>query len=1164
MFVALLCSVLLISCGGGSSAGPPPPPSGDFSISVEVPTVTIQQGGASQLQNVQVNFLNGLTGTVSLNLSGLPSGIVATPPGPFSLATPASFQAVFQLAASTSATVGGSTVTLTATNGALTHTATFQLKVTSVAPFSIRVSPTALSLTPGASATVEVSLTSNSSISSPLNVDVAGPPDSAGINVEIPRSLLTSTSPVSFVISPTAFAQPLQNYPVVITVGDSPGSPQNSSVFVLPLTVNLPYSTNNAPTRSNFVRTDQGPTNLVYDQLRRLVFVSIEVLNEVRVLSSVDGHQVASIPVNYPAGIDESVDGSAVYVVSPYFGGVTIIDPNLLQVVGHADVPKNVSGSSLPLSFFSVDTLSNGKVILFLAARDEFAILPPIYLWDPRTETFANIGPSPPPPSLNAAYGLIQRSADHSKVLVWAAGTSNLYDAASGTFSTPSNSVTPTAALSPDGSHIVSVDTSGGSTTLMDNNFNVLASLQLGMYSVAGVVYSQDGKRVYVMGHQIGAPGMVAAVIDAKTFTMAGLVPSFSFGTSLPFSGQWVPTFATDETNMLFGAALRGVGFLDMSAPTSLQPPPLIPFSVEPRSASLSSPTQATLNGAGFSQSLSMNLYLGAPAASPSALKATNISVQSTATLTLTVPTGTAAGPVNATLTRSDGFFEVMPDAISFGPTILQVDADTGSPAGNDLIWIHGYGLNSSNTQVTIGGRAATDARTSGGIYTEIFPTDSIRVKTPPGTPGKADVTVTTPHGSTTASKGFHYLNLAQVYPAVGALDAIVYDQKRQRLYATNEDHNRVEIFDLATSQFLSPISVGNSPTALAMTPDGNLLGVINRLDGTISVVNLVTMQGGATYPLLTAADTDKVGCGGVVLSISPASPHRMLVDLQCTADLYDGKFHLINLDTGSLACTGVVGCASNGTDIIFGNGLAAMASSPDGTKIFLAGNSGGGSALPVGLLDVAANTLRTGFTSSGGDAAMNADADCFAANFAIGDAQLNLRSMMAFELYTDSNSYSTHNLTGEKLNASGSLFYVPQDTGVDIFDVHTGRLVRHIVTPEPLPHDSGPLALDESGTKIFLISNSGITIVQLDEVPLSLATVNPTSGPSGTSAILRGSGFENGATVKFDDSPASTTFVDSSTLKVTVPSRPVGASRITVVNADGSTYSFDNAFTVR
>jgi DNA-binding beta-propeller fold protein YncE len=901
---------------------------------------------------------------------------------------------------------------------------------------------------------------------------------------------------------------------------------------------------------------------MVYDQSRKLLFVSIEILNEVLVLSSVDGHQVASVPVNYPAGIEEAADGSALYVVSPYFGGVTIIDPNLLQVVGHASVPQSVSGLSVPVVFLQIASLSNGKVVLSPALDSLDLANPPFYLWDPKADSFSRFGPA----SFISQSILMSRSADHSKLIAnGAAAGGILYDVGTDSFVGPTPLISGISAVNSDGSQLASVVYQNSVPVLAfyDSKFNLLGSLSYDSFSLTGTTpdlfYSLDGKRLFVVPNQgigVGSSGAVATVIDTRTFSVAGLVPCFSFGALLPFSGQWITTFTIDETNMLFGAGFGGVGFLDMSSPTSLKEPLPGPFLVQPTLASISSPTQATLNGVGFSQDFGLNLFVGAPPASPSSLKATNISVQSTNLLNLTIPKSTAAGAANATLTRSDGFFEVMPDAITFSPTILRVDADAGSPSGNDSIRIFGYGLDSPSTQVTIGGRAATIVQTNSAISGQLFPTESLVLKTPPGTPGKSDVTITTPDGFTTTSGGFHYLNSVQVYPLVGALDALAYDQTRQRLYVTNEDHNRIEIFDLASSKFLSPVSVGNAPTALALTPDGNLLAVVNRADGTISVVDPVKMQVSATYSALTAADRDKVGCGGVVLNITPAAPHRMLVDLQCTSSEFGGTFHLVNLDTGSLTCTGIAGCGSNGTDISFGFGLAAMASTPDGSKIFLAGAT-------VGLLDLIANTLKTGFAGSFSDAAASADGTVFAATFGISDAQLNRTSIMAFEPYADSGSQSLHNVSGEKLNASGSLLFFPQDSGVDIFDVHTGRLVRHVVLPEPIPFDSNALVLDETGSKMFLISNSGITAAQLDEVPLGLATVNPSSGLSGTTVTLRGSGFRNGATVKFGTLETSTTVVDSNTLKAIVPALAAGSVRVTVTNPDGDDYPLDDAFKI-
>ena len=902
---------------------------------------------------------------------------------------------------------------------------------------------------------------------------------------------------------------------------------------------------------------------MVYDPVRKLVFVSVEILNEVDVISSIDGHAVASIPVNFPAGIDEAADGSAVYVVSPFFGGVTVIDPNLLQVVGHANVPQSVSGSAMSAVFLQVATLSNGKVVLNPALDSFDPTKPPFYLWDPKANSFSLFGPN----NYGSQPILMTRSADHSKLIgkgEIAGGI--LYDVGTDAFTGPTPLISGVVTINSDGSQIASTtyQNSNPVFAFYDSKFNLLSTLPFNAFWGSGpnpqLFYSLDGRYLYIVPDQsigvgIGSGGAVT-VIDAKTFSLLGLVPAFSFGAALPFGGQWITTFALDETNKLFGAGYNGVAILDLSAPTSLTEPLPAPFLVQPSLASLSSPTQTQLNGVGFSQGGTLNLYVGSPPSSPESLKATNLTVQSDNFVNLSIPAGNTAGPVNATLTRSDGFFEVMPDAVSFGPTILRVDADTGSPAGGDSIKVIGYGLDGASTQVFIGGKAAAIGQTTGAISGQAFPTERMTVTTPPGSAGLADVTVSTASGSTTASHAFQYVNNVKVYPLAGALDAITYDGSRKRLYLSNQDHNQVVIFDLTTNQFLSPIAVGNAPTSLALTPDGQLLAVVNSADGTASVIDPTKLQVVTTYPLLTAADKNAQGCGGVVTQISPATPHRMLVSVNCTTDLLGGVSHLINVDNGSLSCSGVTGCAANGTDFNLGLGAPVTASNQDGTRVFFTAND-------VGVLDLKANTLTIAGAGQFYDCASDAAGDIFAAAFGTYTAKVERLSIMAFEPYADSGSQSLHDVIGEKLNPSGSLLFYPQDSGVDIFDVHTGRLVRHLVLPDPIPLDTNGMTLDETGTKIFLISNTGITIAQLFEAPLSLATVSPTAGSVGSVLTLRGSGFQSGATVTFGTTQVPGTFVDINTMQVTVPTVPAGSVRLTIKNPDGNQYTFDDAFTV-
>jgi len=1141
----------LVSCGGGGSSGepPPPPPVPDFSIVVVSPSISLQQQGAYQGQILSAKPLNGFNGTINFTLSGLPTDVATIPANIPPLSTTGTIQgSPFQLSASQTTPIGNSTVTVTATSGSITHSATFSLAVTSVAPFVIQASPGAVSLVPDSTQKVQVSVAANPGTTPSLTVTTSSLPPNSGTDLTQLQVFLTPTAPVQLVVQAGVLAQPLLNAPIVITATDNNSA--NSSVTVLPLTISVP-SSNTSPTRSTFARTDQSPTGMVYDQFRKLLFVSVEVLNQVAVFSSVDGHRVTTISVPYPSGIDETADGSAVYVVSPYFPSITTIDPNLLEVVNRTSLPQ-ISG--LIQTGFQIAVLSNGRVMILLANQDPNG--PPIYLWNPTTNTFEGLGQQ----SFLSFNTEIMRSADRSRVLITYGSDAFIYSATIGNLSGPLTFGSGALAISPDGSQIVggAVGLYGGGLAFYDDQANLVGSMALNGPNFKGALYGLDGSHFYFLGNDLYGGGNLVSVIDTKTFSLVGVVPGFGFGTSIPFSGLAATPFAIDETNMIFGGVFQGIGYVDASSPGFFQLPPSVGSLFSPTLVGLTAPTPLEMNGQ-FSLSQNYNLYFSAPPASPLAEKGTDVSVQSTSVLDVTAPTGSVAGPATATLTRSDGFYQVMPDAVSYGPTVLSVDANAGSPSGGDTVELVGYGLDAASVQVTFGGKSATNLQLRKSFAGSLLPTQTLTLTTPANSPGNADVTITEPAGSTTIPGGFQYLASLQVYPITGALDGIVYDQARQRLYITNADHNRVETFDLGTRTYLSPIAVGNLPSALAITPDDLLLAVLNSADNTISVINLTTNAVAATYAVLTSWD---VGCGGQTLNLSPAKPHRVLVNLSCTFALSGGNFHLLDLDTGSLSCTGVAGC-DDGVSIGFGEGLAAMASTADGSKIFLAG-TGQTDGQTVGMFDLTANTLKTGFTGVFRDAAANVDGNIFAATFGIANAELSRVSIMAYEPYGDSGNMSLHNVTGEKLSPSGSLLFEPQDTGVDVFDVHTGRLAMHIALPESIPPSINALALNETGTKMFLISNSGITIAELFQAPLSLASVSPTTGSQGTLVTVRGSGFQNGATVTFGTLPASMTYVDQNTITATVPMMSTGPVRITVTNPNGHAYSFDAAFTVQ
>lgn len=1169
-FAYALIYVLLVSggCGGGSSAGsgsvvtppPPPPPAADFSIAADVTAVALQQEGVSQGQTIRVTPLNGLTGTVSVAVSGLPAGVTAIPPGPYQVPTTGSGpQTSFQLAASNAAATSTSTITLTGASGSITHAVMFSLKVTAAAPFAIQVSPSSLSPKLGSLTDVQITLTANSGTSPSLLTSVSNPPPGSGVTVNGPEFLLSLTNPVTFSVAVAALAQPLQNFPLQVSASDNSG---NTSAVTLPLTVTVPSATL-GPTRSSFAGTENSPTGAVYDEARKLLFVTVETLNQVNVYSTTDGELMATIPTEQPIGIDETADGTKV-IVGGQTAYVTVIDPDLLQVVQKVRtplVPNPPNGETDYYFLIRPATLSNGQV-LFVAQHGDTTEMH-VFLWDLAAGTMTE---DDFPGAIIYAQTLT-RSGDHSRVLIYGisstGATGEVYDVATSSYT--ASGTFPGAdylAMNADGSQVFAAGIQGNASGFYNGSLSLLANLALGTFPVSGTLYSRDGKHVYVSGTL--PTGNAVTAINTATFAVEGVVPDVSG------SDATVP-YDIDETGIIYGQGLSGLNSVDMSSPGFFAYPTPLSFQVQPALLSTSGTTPVQLIGNLLDSNATYNVYFGEPPGLGNTGQAVGVSVASATQLNATAPAQGAKGPVNVTLARaSDGWYEVEPNAATYGPTVLLVDTNAGPTAGGTSVVLYGYGLAVPNVQVSIGGKAAQ-------VLTNVNPSGSalaaIVVEAPPGAPGYADITVSTSGGSTTVAKGFQYLSSAVVYPVSGALDDIVYDQPRQKLYATNAALNRVEVFDLAGKQYLSPIPVGKQPVGLAMTPDGSLLAIVNAGDGTVSKISLSNDQVAATYSALSSTDS-AASCQGIAVTIAPVAPHQMIIDGVCNALAFSGFLTMLNLDTGTLGCAGFVTCESNGTDLRVGSGLQAMASTPNGEFVFMtdtSGNTGAEGGL-VTLVNVAANTVLQNEFGGEADAAASADGTIFATDFGFHDANNIEFGVASDAMFLGTAAQSQINLVGEKLNPSGSLLFVPQGgspatsgaaLGVDIFDVHRGHLAMRADLPEQLPPSVNAMTLSETGTTMFLISNSGITIATLFEAPLSLARISPAFGASGTQVTLRGSGFVSGATVQFGKTAAAVTFVDGQTLQAIVPTLPAGPVQVTVTNPDGSSYSFDAAFAV-
>ena len=249
---------------------------------------------------------------------------------------------------------------------------------------------------------------------------------------------------------------------------------------------------------------------------------------------------------------------------------------------------------------------------------------------------------------------------------------------------------------------------------------------------------------------------------------------------------------------------------------------------------------------------------------------------------------------------------------------------------------------------------------------------------------------------------------------------------------------------------------------------------------------------------------------------------------------------------------------------------LGAVASSASGTKIVLGtpcDNPDGG--LGVSVLDITANALTTGVFGSC-NVVVSSDGQRITATLA-------WRTCAPTPWRTSAGCATPMRDQGflkqyfrRAVRSSGALLFAPevanhgnpQVPAVAIFDTHTGDLRQRVELPQNLVIGYA-LALDDTGSMMFTVSTTGIMVTQLSHVPLAAKNVIPAAASAGSTVQVRGSGFQNGATVTFGATQASATFVDANTLSVIVPAMASGSQRVNMKNPNGEQYALDGGFTV-
>ncbi|HXY00641.1 MAG TPA: IPT/TIG domain-containing protein [Candidatus Limnocylindrales bacterium] len=1060
--------------------------------------------------------------------------------------------------------------------------------------FALGLSASTVTISQGStSSPVNVSITAENGFSAEVQVSFTGLPAGVATNPVAPFSVAAGQS-VSVLFGAASNAAPGQ---FNVTAQGTSGALTHSAALSLAIqavnNANLPLTTyveNDSVALLDNPASEPRRRHIVYDSGNQRFYVANEAMNRVEVYAAASPALQATIDAAGASSVDLSVDRKTVWVGTS-LEQILAVDTGSLQVKAHYPV---AGITPIPGAVFlrptEVLALASGKLLVRLRQANVSEAL--LAAWDPTSNTFTDLT-SLAPSVFQNGVGVLARSGDHTRVLAAAndaSGELAVFDANGNLLSGPQAPLAgaiSAAAADADGSRFAVAITanSAAQVLLLDSNLNLLGSYATS--GANGLVFSQDGQSLFV--DEAYGNASVVSVLAVVSLQKTGQIPDFAI--------QGLPTRIEEAGGSTFvcGLGNRGVSFLDVSQPGSL--PNVTPVfasapAAQPSEGPVAGGTSVTLSGANFST----NAQLRFGALNPISATAVNGS-----RLQAVSPASTANGPVNLTAYFSNGWMAVAPGAFSYGPSIVRVLPNAGVPAGGDTVTVLGYGFGGSlgNASVKVGGQNAAivsvDAlpafsSTLGLDNTFPFPLERIRFTTPSGTPGKADLSIASGAGSVTAIKAFQYLSSSQTYGNAGLHKFMVYDESRQRVFLSATDH--VDVFDLKTQAFVQPIEPppnGPPPSAglrgLALTPDHSQLVIA---DFGSQNVYLVNPDGGSN-------NGTSVHVGGVAGYLN-SGPSRV------TATSAQTVFVGLSGEGGSTgACDNCLGqmnlLASPPSfepapqpEVASLTGAPLLQADAAGDTAYLAYDTAPGgpvavwnAAAPNSFALSTANEAATDLTTSG-------DGTLFAMR------AHNTTEIRAPDLTLVSTpaTAEVENVPGRvavpgvALHPSGALIYEPFldgpppaappasgiRGGIDIRDAHSGKLRLRIYLPEPFAMlntdidglHGGFLAVDENGQRLFALTTSGLTVVQLPSVPLGIGTLTRSSGTAagGVSVTLRGSGFVNGIKATLGGESAAVTWKDMNTLTLTTPATSAGPQQLVLTNPDGESVSLDAAFTAQ
>ena len=327
----------------------------------------------------------------------------------------------------------------------------------------------------------------------------------------------------------------------------------------------------------------------------------------------------------------------------------------------------------------------------------------------------------------------------------------------------------------------------------------------------------------------------------------------------------------------------------------------------------------------------------------------------------------------------------------------------------------------------------------------------------------------------------------------------LLYDAPRNRIYIANSGLNRVEVFDIASQQFLTPIKVGQLPISLALTPDGTILYVANSGGESISIVDPDKMvsTGLVAFPPIQFAS-----------NLAPILPSAIAAGLSGLQILMSNGqlWHVVGNTAEPRGVSTIIGSnPTTGAPTPIAAGV--MAATPEGRYILVASSTGFVYLYDATVDDFVAGrqlftTAPTGYTGpiAAGPNGQYFLLDGMLLNQALVEVAIAPGLVSAVAAIGASN-YAIYSPPASAPNALPAT-----QPSVQILNATTGNSTLQIPALEgPLTQVTATtratiagrtMAVNSAGTVAYIITTSGLSIVNLTAIP---ASAKPLPAAKGT-----------------------------------------------------------------